>query len=208
MNKNVKSVLKTESKVIAYIVICLVIIVLGISYALFFQVKGNEENQIVKAGTLEFSYERGSEITTTSNEDCFIPTNYGDAIKHSECEYSVGITNSGTLPGVYSLTLTSKNPENPVDLEKLQVILKKEGTVVESYPKAVSELTDNILIENEKIPAGELINYSVQVFVDEGKIEVTDDEKAIALEINGSAEVSTDEGINPVDPNAVGGGGN
>ncbi len=99
--------------------------------ALFFQVKKNEKNQLVKAGTLEFSYENGSQITIEDNEDCFIPTNYGDAIKHSECEYSVGITNSGTLPGVYSLT-------------------KKEGTVVNSYPKAVSELTDNILIEKEK----------------------------------------------------------
>ena len=121
MNKNIKSVLKTESKVIAYVVICLVIIILGISYALFFQVKKNEKNQIVKAGTLEFSYANGSEITIEGNEECFIPTNYNDAITHSECEYNVSITNSGTLPGVYSLTLTSIVQNNPLDLDKLKI---------------------------------------------------------------------------------------
>ena len=52
-SKNVKSVLKTQTKVIAYVIICLVIIVIGISFSLYSEVEHNSQNQVVKAGTLE-----------------------------------------------------------------------------------------------------------------------------------------------------------
>ena len=146
-DKKVGSVLKTESKVIAYVVICLVIIVLGISYALFFEVKGNEKNQIVKAGTLEFTYANGSQITNATNSDCFIPMSNEEALTHSECEYKISITNTGTLPGNYSINLNSESVENPLALSKLKIILKKEGQTVSVYPK---EGTTTSLVENEK----------------------------------------------------------
>ena len=192
-NNNISSVLKTETKVIAYVVICLVIIVLGISYALFFEVKGNEKNQIVKAGTLEFSYANGSQITNATNSDCFIPMSNEEALTHSECEYKISITNTGTLPGNYSINLNSESVENPLALSKLKVILKKEGKVESGYPK---EGTTTSLVKNEKIGAGKIINYSVQVYVDKDLITANDDEKNISIKINGSAVVNSEE-VNP-----------
>ncbi len=196
-DKKVGNVLKTETKVIAYVVICLVIIVLGISYALFFEVKGNEKNQIVKAGTLEFTYANGSQITNATNSDCFIPMNNEEALRHSECEYKISIRNAGTLPGNYSINLSNVSVENPIALNKLKVILKKEGQVVAGYPK---EGTTTSLVLNEKIEAGSVINYSVQVYVDVDNelLNAEDDEKNISLKINGEAVVNSEE-INPTD---------
>ena len=178
-DKKIGTVIKTESKVIAYVVICLVIIVLGISYALFFEVKGNEKNQIVKAGTLEFTYEKGSQITNDTNSDCFIPMSREEAIKHSECEYKISITNAGTLPGNYNIKLNSETVEKPLALNKLKIILKKEGEIVDGYPK---EGTTTSLVENEKIEAGSVINYTIQVYVDNDNelLNADDDEKNIS----------------------------
>ncbi len=194
-DKKVGAVLKTESKVIAYVVICLVIIVLGISYALFFEVKGNEKNQIVKAGTLEFTYTNGSQITNASNSICFAPMSNEEALRHSECEYKISIRNAGTLPGNYSINLNSVNVENPIALNKLKIVLKKEGQVVAGYPK---EGTTTSLVTNDKIEAGSVINYSIQVYVDKSLAEALDDEKNISLKINGDAVVNSEE-INPTD---------
>ncbi len=196
-DKKIGSVLKTETKVIAYVVICLVVIVLGISYALFFEVKGNEKNQIVKAGTLEFTYANGSQITNENNSECFIPMSEEEALKHSECEYKISITNTGTLPGNYNINLNSDAVDKPMALNKLKVILKKEGQVVADYPK---DGTTTSLVSNEKIEAGNVINYSVQVYVDADNelLNADDDEKNISIKINGDAVVN-DENINPVD---------
>ena len=194
-DKKVGSVIKTETKIIAIVVICLVITVIGISYALFLEVKGNEKNQIVKAGTLEFTYANGSQITNASNSDCFIPMNNEEALRHSECEYKISITNTGTLPGNYNINLNSESVENPLALNKLKVILKKEGQVVEGYPK---EGTTTALIANEKIEAGRVINYTVQVYVDADNelLNADDDEKNISIKINGDAIVNSEQ-INP-----------
>ena len=197
-DKKVGSVLKTETKIIAIVVICLVITVIGISYALFFEVKGNEKNQIVKAGTLEFTYANGSQITNTTNSDCFIPMSNEEALRHSKCEYKISITNTGTLPGNYNINLNSESVENPLALSKLKIILKKEGQVVEGYPK---EGTITSLVANEKIEAGSVINYSVQIYVDAENelLNADDDEKNISLKINGDAVVNSEE-INPKVP--------
>ncbi len=193
-DKNIGTILKTESKVIAYVVICLVVIVLGISYALFFEVKGNEKNQIVKAGTLEFTYANGSQITNETNSECFIPMSEEEALKHSECEYKISITNTGTLPGNYNINLNSDAVDKPMALNKLKVILKKEGQVVADYPK---DGTTTSLVANEKIEAGSVINYTVQVYVDADNelLNAEDDEKNISLKINGDAVVNGEEVI-------------
>ena len=197
-DKKVGSVLKTETKIIAIVVICLVITVIGISYALFLEVKGNEKNQIVKAGTLEFTYANGSQITNASNSDCFIPMSNEEALKHSECEYKISITNTGTLPGNYSINLNSETVDKPLSLNKLKILLKKEGQLLEGYPK---EGTETSLISNEKIEVGKVINYSIQVYVDADNELLTadDDEKNISLKINGDAVVNGEE-INPAIP--------
>ena len=77
--------------------------------------------------------------------------------------------------------------------------MKKSGQEVSSTPKALSGTTTS-LVSNEKIAAGATIKYSVIVYIDDSSVEETDNDKEIALKINGSAEVSADN-INPQLPN-------
>ena len=64
---NYKKVFKRETKVIAYIVICLTLVVIGTSYALFLKVDSNSNNQVVNAGSLEITYSQGSTINKLFN---------------------------------------------------------------------------------------------------------------------------------------------
>ena len=194
-SKNVKSVLKTQAKVIAYVVICLVIIVIGISYSLYSDVKHNTTNQVVTAGDLKFTYTDGQEITS-SKEVCFNQTNETEASTHTECAYNVTVTNAGSLPGKYNLLLKQKSTTGThVGLEKLKVILKKDGTKVDGFPKAISSLTSSILTSGT-LDAKASTKYSIQVYADEDTITDEDNEKDISLEIEGVAEVNSNV-INP-----------
>ena len=192
-SKNIKSVLKTQAKVIAYVIICFTVTVIGISYSLYSSVQSKKSNQVVKAGTLQFSYGQGTKIT---NEDCFTQTTYNDAKTNTACEYSIEITNTGTLPGAYNLSLTSTASTNALELNKLKVILKKDGQEVNGNPRSISSTTTT-LVSNEKISPKGKVKYSIIIYVDDESVTDADNEKTISLELQGSAEVSADNNINP-----------
>lgn len=189
--KHVGSILKRETKVIAYVVICLVVIVIGSSYALFFQVTKNENNQVVKSGTLRFTYADGTQITRASNEACFEAMSFEKAQTMSACEYQLSVQNTGTLPSTYQLKL-STNANNTLEPSKMKVILKKQVgdsfSIVGGYPIGISELTNEVLA-SENLDASETVVYSVQVFIDGSTITEDDDGKVVSLNINGIGEV-------------------
>ena len=53
-NLSFKNIFKRETKLATYIVICMTIVVLSLSYAMFFKIDGNSKNQVVEAGDLVF----------------------------------------------------------------------------------------------------------------------------------------------------------
>ena len=69
MNKNsslsFSNIFKRETKLAAYFIICLTLVVLSVSYALFFSVTNNSNNQVVEAGDLVFTYKNGTSISVT-----------------------------------------------------------------------------------------------------------------------------------------------
>ena len=66
---NYKKLFKRETKVIAYVVIALTLIVIGTSYALFLQVNNNRDNQVVTAGSLVIEYAKGNVVTVDENAE-------------------------------------------------------------------------------------------------------------------------------------------
>ena len=158
MNDNLsfKNIFKRETKLATYIVICLTIVVLSLSYAMFFKVDGNSKNQVVEAGDLVFTYENSSQtITQEGKESCFMPMSAEETQLYlGTCDYKLSVQNTGSLKGAYTLKLVA-NAENTIEANKLKVVLRKqEGEtfqIVSGYEngKTVSELSNGMKRWNE-----------------------------------------------------------
>lgn len=188
-----------EFKIISFVVICLVIIVIGASYALFFQVTHNTTNQVVKAGSLEFHYDKGTLINSDENARCFAPTNYEKSQVMAECMYHLGITNSGTLASTYKLSLIN-NPDTTLELNKVKIIMKRQNEdnsliMLPGFPKRLSDMDDDVLITDEIFP-GKNTLYTLQLYIDEDVSSYLDQGKKLSLTINGFGEVSENLDIN------------
>ena len=159
MNDNLsfKNIFKRETKLATYIVVCMTIVVLSLSYAMFFKVDGNSKNQVVEAGDLVFTYENTSQaITSEGKESCFMPMSAEETKLYlGTCDYKLSVQNTGSLKGAYTLRLIA-NETNTIEASKLKVVLRKqEGEsfqIVSGYEngKVVSELSNGILIEDER----------------------------------------------------------
>ena len=199
-----KNIFQRETKLATYIIVCCTILVLGISYAVFFQVNQNSNNQVVEAGDLTFTYQDGNQITSSSKSSCFEPMSDDEAgLYSSNCTYQFSVQNTGTLMGSYTLTLTA-NSANTAPADQVKVILKRQNAegileTVEGYPKKVSEITNGILLENGEINVGESIVYSIQLYVDESTVTDPNVDSGTAYNIdymiNGTATVHENQDI-------------
>lgn len=199
-----KNIFQRETKLATYIIVCCTILVLGISYAVFFQVNQNSNNQVVEAGDLTFTYQDGNQITSSSKSSCFEPMSDDEAgLYSSNCAYQFSVQNTGTLMGSYTLTLTA-NSGNSAPADQVKVILKRQNAegileTVEGYPKKVSEITNGILLENGEINVGESIVYSIQLYVDESTVTDPNVDSGTAYNIdymiNGTATVHESQDI-------------
>ena len=199
-----KNIFQRETKLATYIIVCCTILVLGISYAVFFQVNQNSNNQVVEAGDLTFTYQDGNQITNANNGFCFEPMSDDEAgLYASNCSYQFSVQNTGSLMGSYTLTLTA-NSSNNAPAEQLKVILKRQNAegvleTVEGYPKKISEITNGILLENGEVNVGESIVYSIQIYVDESTVTDPNVNSGTAYNIdyviNGSATVHESQDI-------------
>ena len=178
---NYKKIFKRETKVIAYVVIALTLVVIGASYALFLQVNNNRDNQVVTAGSLVIEYANGNTIEPDENDEnnCLIPQGDETGASSGGCKFTLSITNTGTLPMQYDLLIY--NDEIPDGGEyvdhayikhSLNKQLVKEGTEVEkvSEKKAINTLEEKEgkrILETNTINVGETITFSLNIWVDE-----------------------------------------
>ena len=201
-NLSFKNIFKRETKLASYIVICLTIVVLSLSYAMFFKVEGNSKNQVVEAGDLVFTYENTSQtITSEGNSDCFMPMSADEtSIYLGTCDYRLSVQNTGSLKGAYTLRLVA-NEENTIEANKIKVIVRKqEGEVfqiVSGYEngKTVSELTDGIIIEDEEMETNSTVVYSVSLIIDESVATEEDISKVLSYKIEGTGLVHESQEI-------------
>ena len=199
-----KNIFQRETKLATYIIACCTILVLGISYAVFFQVNQNSNNQVVEAGDLTFTYQDGNQITSSNKSTCFEPMSQDEAGLYSgNCSYQFSVQNTGSLMGSYTLTLTA-NQANTAPADQVKVLLKRQNAegvleTVEGYPKKVSEIPNKTLLENGKINVGESIVYSIQLYVDESTVVDSNVESGTAYYIdymiNGIATVHEEQDV-------------
>ena len=195
-NWSFSSIFKKETKLASYIIICLTLVVIGISYALFFKVGSNSKNQEVVAGTFTFTYEQGTEITNTSNTSCFLPMNADEAgLVSSDCDYTFSVKNTGSLKASYTLRLVNQDT-NTMEASKLKVILKRENSgnleTVEGFPITISELSHRYLLQAE-IDPNQIVVYHIQIYVDEASYVSGDEGKTVAYKIEGHGVVDDEQ---------------
>ena len=205
-NLSFKNIFKRETKLASYIVICLTIVVLSLSYAMFFKVEGNSKNQVVEAGDLVFTYENTSQtITSEGNRECFMPMSADEtSIYLGTCDYRLSVQNTGSLKGAYTLRLVA-NEENTIEANKIKVIVRKqEGEVfqiVSGYEngKTVSELTDGIIIEDEEMETNSTVVFSISLIIDENVATEEDTSKVLSYKIEGTGLVHESQEITTKD---------
>lgn len=181
---NYKKIFKRETKVVAYVVICLTLIVMGTSYALFLQVNNNTNNQVVTAGSLTITYSGGNTVTVddTAETNCLMPQSDADGGGSGGCKFTLSITNTGTLPMQYDLLIYDNTSEAPngvtfVDHSLIRHSLKKQYTVANknetvTTANSLGDLskynsTEKRILETSVIDAGETITFALNVWIDE-----------------------------------------
>lgn len=179
---NYKKIFKRETKVIAYVVICMTILVIGTSYALFFQVDNNTNNQVVEAGSLEVTYSAGNTITVdeTDKSNCLMPQSDANGSGSGGCSYTLSVSNKGTLPMEYNLLIYDNASGVPtgaslVDHSLIRHSLKKRYTVAGTSETVTSASSIDSLdsyngnkkiLDTSVIDPGETITFSLKIWID------------------------------------------
>ena len=195
-----QNIFQHQTKLAAYIIACMTILVLGLSYALFLRVDSNSANQVVTAGDLSFTYKDGSTISSSGHESCFLPMSDDEAgLYNSNCSYQFSAQNSGTLSAHYTFKLIDNG--SSIASSKLKYVLKKqnESGVLEVLKSGlVSELSDGLLTEEDISPKA-IVVYSIQVYIFDDSTVDADISKAVNYTIDGSGLVKEDS-VNPEKP--------
>lgn len=180
---NYKNVWKRETKVIAYVVIALTLVVIGSSYALFFQVNNNRDNQVVTAGTLTVEYAKGNTITVDENDtkNCLAPQEDATGSSTGGCKFTLSVTNTGTLPMQYDLLIYNNTKDAPsgakfVDHSYIRHSLNKQSSREDANSENVTSAKSlnsleqkdgKRVLESAVIEVGETITFSLNVWIKE-----------------------------------------
>ncbi len=205
---NYKKLFKRETKVIAYVVIALTLIVIGTSYALFLQVNNNRDNQVVTAGSLVIEYAKGNVVTVDENAEnnCLMPQSDMTGSSTGGCNFTLSVTNKGTLPMQYDLLIYDNATEAPSDAQfvnhslvrhSLNKQYSEEGANSEivTNAKALSELElkeDKRILESSVIDVGETITFSLNVWIsEEATVDIIGQYVYLKLDVVGSVYEGT-----------------
>lgn len=178
----VKDIIKKQTTVVAIAVVLVAITVIGVSYAIFFDVKTNSENQVITAGTLKLTI---SDITALSLNN---PIGTSTGLASSPVSYTVKNTDSN-LPAAYSIYIYA-NSNNTIEPSKIKVSLDGDGTSGKTA-LVLSSITDTFTENGTtyyKINSGNLAagasgttNY-IRLWVDEDLI--ADDISSVTVSLN------------------------
>lgn len=193
---NYKKIFKRETKVIAYVVVALTIVLLGSSYALFFKVREDNNNQVVQAGSLIITYSQANSSEaktilpgTDGKIECLKPLSdreFKNGNGSDTCKFVFTVTNEGNLPSQYNIFIYNytENSESLdfVDQQYIKLSLRKQvnegeksGTsevvgdeiqVLDKLPLK-DENTQRRLADTNVINPGQSITFSLQFWLDD-----------------------------------------
>lgn len=184
----VKDIIKKQTTIIAIAVVLVAITVIGVSYAIFFDVKKNTNNQVIKAGTLQLTV---SDVNALQLSD---PMLESAGLKSSPVSYTV--KNTGNLPANYDIYIFA-DTNNTMDLSKIKISLDGNASSGNTA-KVLTSITDTISEGGKtyyKINAGNIAagangttNY-VRVWIDEESLPDEVDAKVVSLNMYIISEV-------------------
>lgn len=152
-----KSTIKKHGIIIAVCAVFSVLLLAGTSYALFFQVNTNSENQVVKTGKLAITYGKDSKKITDVS---LYPMSDEDALKANNVSSKVEIKNTGSLPANYQIKIGK-------DIDKFKEETSSNATFVNlDYVKVAA------YIGEEEIVAPTIINQLNKVGDDNDTFEL------------------------------------
>lgn len=215
---NYKNIFKRETKVIAIVVICLTLVVIGASYAMFLQVDKNTDNQVVETGSLVITYTNANGEAITENDivtssSCLDPMSDDDASILNECTYKLNILNRGTLPASYRLVMYNNKDKLTsgtfVDHSLIRIGLKKgKESLVPLETQTLLDIahtteTEGITAQNDiryvldegVLEAKQDISYSVQAWINEDLATSAVSGQYVYLKLEVSGVVSEDQPI-------------
>lgn len=189
----IKDIIKKQTTIIAIAVILVTIAVIGVSYALFFSVNKNTEDQVITAGNLALTV---SGLTAGQISDTMSKT---EGLASNPITYTVENTSSN-LPASYSLYVygglkKGDKPANTIPLES--IMFSTDGTTAKKLVDQDSVQTDNnqtaYLIDSGTIAAGSTDpSKSLRIWIDENLLSSEIDAGNLNLQLYIVSEV--DEG--------------
>ena len=189
----IKDIIKKQTTIIAIAVILVTIAVIGVSYALFFSVNKNTEDQVITAGNLALTV---SGLTAGQISDTMSET---EGLASNPITYTVENTSSN-LPASYSLYVygglkKGDKPANTIPLES--IMFSTDGTTAKKLVDQDSVQTDNnqtaYLIDSGTIAAGSTDpSKSLRIWIDESLLSSEIDAGDLNLQLYIVSEV--DEG--------------
>ena len=178
----VKDIIKKQTTIVALAVVLVAIAVIGVSYAIFFDVKTNSSNQVITAGTLKLTV---SDISALQLSE---PISTSAGLTSTPVSYTVKNTDSN-LPATYSIYIYADST-NTMDLSKIKISYDGNSTSG-STSVVLSSITDTFTENGNtyfKINSGSLAagatgstNY-IRIWVDEDL--VTDELTDVTLSLN------------------------
>lgn len=133
----IKDIIKKQTTVIAIAVILVTIAVIGVSYAIFFNVSRNTDDQIITAGNLELTVSGISALTLTE------PMTTADGLVSNPISYTVVNTDSN-LPATYYLYIYAGSGNN-IPLNNIKISTDgnatsgSTSTVLSSIAETINE---------------------------------------------------------------------
>ena len=189
----IKDIIKKQTTIIAIAVILVTIAVIGVSYALFFSVNKNTEDQVITAGNLALTV---SGLTAGQISDTMSET---EGLASNPITYTVENTSSN-LPASYSLYVygglkKGDKPANTIPLES--IMFSTDGTTAKKLVDQDSVQTDNnqtaYLIDSGTIAARSTDpSKSLRIWIDESLLSSEIDAGDLNLQLYIVSEV--DEG--------------
>lgn len=134
----IKDIIKKQTTIIALAVVLVTIAVIGVSYAIFFNVSRNTDDQVITAGNLELTVSGISALTLTE------PMTTAEGLTSSPASYTVSNTNSN-LPASYSIYIYAGSGNN-ISLGSVRISTDGNASSGSNY-QTLSSISDT-LVEN------------------------------------------------------------
>ena len=178
----IKDIIKKQTTIIAIAVVLVVVTVIGVSYAIFFNVNRNTADQVITAGNLEITI---SAQGVTSTE----PMTTAEGLVSNPITYTPSNTSSN-LPATYSIYIYAGSG-NQIDLNTVKVSTDgRTSNVLTALPTDDDPGAGYYRITTGTVTAGQTgTSGSIRVWIDEDLIDDEIENQLLNLQLQIVAEV-------------------